>query len=334
MSKEELIIASVSAAMNNFVSTQCDILLENIKSKFINQVTELINTAKSEICKELVKKTSEMTQQLMATPRDNFIDTAVSCVPHSGESKALSREQYLSDVTSAKHNSSAHSEMEASVQSRNFSYTSSYLKKQRRRGKQDKLSSTSVPASVVDSSNAKSKYTWGKSLDNTVGFSGAVPDLFIYRCDLNTESMAIKDHLIKSGIGVKNIEMKSSKEAPTRSFKVSVATLDDFHKVLSGNHIPRYVKVREFYHYRQHSNARHPWNRSTEKSSVLNSPQCSSIVSEDSHSMTEDVLDIHCDSNSVSYVNRPNENDSAKLPVYRPERTVADQLAACLNTGT
>ena len=68
MSKEELIIASVSAAMNNFVSTQCDILLENIKSKFINQVTELINTAKSEICKELVKKTSEMTQQLMATP--------------------------------------------------------------------------------------------------------------------------------------------------------------------------------------------------------------------------------------------------------------------------
>ena len=88
-------------------------------------------------------------------------------------------------------------------------------------------------------------------MDCTVdGFSGVTPDVFLYRCSKDTKAEIIKESLSKHGINVKSVELKSHKDAETRSFRVSVDTVQDFDKVMSRRFIPRYVKVKRFIHYR------------------------------------------------------------------------------------
>ena len=96
----------------------------------------------------------------------------------------------------------------------------------------------------------KKTFTWGKSDDTTAGFSGMVPDAFIYRCSLDTEESVIKNQLCKKGLKIKNVELKSHKDAATKSFKVSVETLDDFEKLVSGEYIPKCAKVKKFIYFK------------------------------------------------------------------------------------
>ena len=83
------------------------------------------------------------------------------------------------------------------------------------------------------------------------GFSGVVPDAFIYKCSIDADGDKIKTHLINKGIGIKSVELKSHVNALTRSFKVSVESLEDFDKLNSGEFIPRNIRVKKYIHYSQ-----------------------------------------------------------------------------------
>lgn len=96
----------------------------------------------------------------------------------------------------------------------------------------------------------KHSFTWGKSEDTTAGFSGMVPDAFIYRCSPDTEAGVVKNHLCKRGLKIKTVELKSHKDASTKSFKVSVESFDDYELLLSGVHVPKCAKVRRYIHFK------------------------------------------------------------------------------------
>ena len=53
-----------------------------------------------------------------------------------------------------------------------------------------------------------------------------------------------------------SVEKKSHPSAATRSFKVTVQTLDDFEKLMSGDYIPKCVKVKKFIHFKHSSSAK------------------------------------------------------------------------------
>lgn len=113
-----------------------------------------------------------------------------------------------------------------------------------------------VEQSTPRRDSTKKTFTWGKSDETTAGFSGMVPDAFIYSCSLDTEESVIKNHLSKRGLKIKNVELKSHKDATTKSFKVSVETLDDFEKLVSGDHIPKCAKVRKYIYFKQRSSGK------------------------------------------------------------------------------
>ena len=77
-----------------------------------------------------------------------------------------------------------------------------------------------------------------------------VPDVFIYRCRLDTEAEVVKNHLINRGLKIRSVDLKSHKDSATRSFKVSIETWDDFQKLLAGEHIPKCVKVRKYIYFK------------------------------------------------------------------------------------
>ena len=109
---------------------------------------------------------------------------------------------------------------------------------------------TPAKLNIANSRPLKRQFTWGKSVDDTVmGFSGQVPDAFIYRCTVDTKPDIIKSHLINKGIKVTNVELKSRETANTRSFKVSFESQADFDKVILGEFIPRNVRIRKFIHF-------------------------------------------------------------------------------------
>ena len=93
------------------------------------------------------------------------------------------------------------------------------------------------------------------------GFSGKVPDAFIYGCTKDTRSEVIKEHLVRNGIAVKSVTLKSHEEAKTNSFKVSVDTVGDFERLLSRKFIPKYVKVKEYIYYSDTRNVDRSRNR-------------------------------------------------------------------------
>ena len=128
----------------------------------------------------------------------------------------------------------------------------------RKINKRQKLSNTAITASysnkvehgVPQKANTK-PFNWGRSKDEDItGFSGRVPDAFISRCSLQTDGDGIKNHLIKKGIKVKNVERKSKEIAKTRSFKISVESHADYDKLISGDFIPKSVKVEKFIYYK------------------------------------------------------------------------------------
>ena len=126
--------------------------------------------------------------------------------------------------------------------------------------KKRKLSNTPITLATVVATNAPKKtshkpFNWGKSSSEDIkGFSGRVPAAFISRCSLDTQEDVIKNHLVNKGIKVTNVELKSKPVAKTRSFKVSVQTHDDFDKLISGDFIPKNVKIEKFIYYRTFSN--------------------------------------------------------------------------------
>ena len=77
------------------------------------------------------------------------------------------------------------------------------------------------------------------------------------RLDVSTTPEMLKEHFITEGIEVSKVEQKSNNEAHFKSFKVSVKSAEDFDKLLSGDHIPKYTQVRKWIYYRKNDKATH-----------------------------------------------------------------------------
>ena len=94
--------------------------------------------------------------------------------------------------------------------------------------------------------------------------------MFIYRCKKDTEAEVIKTHLVSKGLKIKSVEMKSHKDAHTRSFRVCVESTVDFDNLMTGEHIPPYVKVRRFVHFRHQNSDKGLWGNASDEPSVVN----------------------------------------------------------------
>ena len=191
--------------------------------------------------------------------------------------------------------------------------------------KKRKLSNTPITLATVVANSAPKKtshkpFNWGKSSSEDIkGFSGRVPAAFISRCSLDTQEDVIKNHLINKGIKVTNIELKSKPIAKTRSFKVSVQTHDDFDKLISGDFIPKNVKIEKFIYYKTFSN----------KSSLRRQPEKAAQTQGDlllaAQSLAEDLA------NEVQIMESNKLNSSAIVP--REATTPNDVANKVLSAG-
>ena len=229
-------------------------------------------------------------------------------------------------IRSVKRSLSSDSEMETGNAAGDFTIPKVHAKRNQRSDKRRKLSTKVTPtfASVVSEGATKSiptksiptkkNFKWGSSTEaTTVGFSGAVPDAFIYRCDPNTKPEVIKNHLINKGIKVNNVELKSHKDATTRSFRVSVATAEDFDLLISGEYIPRYVKIKQYIHYSQKSGDKD--RVSTRKPAyVYQSRKASSSPVTNSVTLLNNLCDVANEGESVMLPSVHN-NPTPKLPL-------------------
>lgn len=90
--------------------------------------------------------------------------------------------------------------------------------------------------------------TWGKakSLNNS-HLSGSPPEIFMFKCRLNVEEENVKEHFKALEIDLPEVcKMTKHAEARSHSFKLTVATAEDYEKILTGNYTPPYVGVRRF----------------------------------------------------------------------------------------
>ena len=107
----------------------------------------------------------------------------------------------------------------------------------------------------VNSTQVKNKEAvWGKGQGSTAGFQGVppkpryVPQVFIFRCNPQTTTEEIvKNHLLMHDIKVLEVKQKSHEQAQFKSFKVTVEKQVDFNKLISGEFVPQYVKVKRYF---------------------------------------------------------------------------------------
>ena len=99
--------------------------------------------------------------------------------------------------------------------------------------------------------NTRKEGVWGKKKANHASNFGGVglfvPKVFIERCKNTTEAEYVKHFLMEENIGIINVELASHPDSKFRSFIVTVKTREDFDKLLSGEHIPEHIMIRQFY---------------------------------------------------------------------------------------
>ena len=167
----------------------------------------------------------------------------------------LSRDRSSSNVSVKRSRIDSAEEEVSTVDNQGFVLPKKQQKKLKLREMQS-TSGTGTYAKLVKDgtpkpTTSKKQFTWGKALDkSSVGLRGAVPDVFLFRCDSGTTPIMVENHLSNEGISIAKIEQKSSSEARFKSFKISPQSVDDFDKLISGDHIPRYMKVREWIYYK------------------------------------------------------------------------------------
>ena len=126
---------------------------------------------------------------------------------------------------------------------------------------------TSITPSVDETPYKRESYrkvfTEGRSSDVAPDFAGALPDIFLYRCKKDTEADGVKNSLTMKGLKINSVDLISHVDAATRSFKVCVESTDDFDRLMSGDCIPRYVRVKEFIHFRRKNSDKSSWGHAS-----------------------------------------------------------------------
>ena len=151
------------------------------------------------------------------------------------------------------------------------------------------------------------------------GFSGRVPDAYIFKCTLETEASAIKTHLENRGLKIKSVVMKSHVDAKTRGFKVSLESQDDFDKLLGGEFIPKNVRVKKYIYFQSYNKNNDNRSKLTNTltkglneldqlgSSVINSPLVNSDIS---NAM---VINSPSSSHTVAHILKGAENSTISV---------------------
>ena len=150
------------------------------------------------------------------------------------------------------------SEVEASVPDNMFQFPKEHIKQNARRDKKQKVSDENNSAPMTPSNSQSSRqpprreFKWGKSDDTSGGFTGAVPEVFISSCKPETDIDNVKSHLVTRGIKVVKVVQASHNDAYRKSFRVSVESFNDYESLVSGENVPRFVKVRRYIPPRRH----------------------------------------------------------------------------------
>lgn len=266
--------ANDKSDMDNYMRSQCDAFLQRLEVKMLAQVSQVINTVKSEMYEEISKTVGAMVTHVNASFPTQSKEADISVdIPMDSS--------VVSDVHS------------------DFILPRLQRKRLEKREKRREIN-PSVMDCTVD------------------GFSGVTPDVFLYRCSKDTKAEIIKDSLSRQGINVKSVELKSHKDAETRSFKLSVETLQDFDKVMSRRFIPRCVKVKRFIHYKNSKDGKRLQPQAPSMTSFMNHPKPSCV----DHSN----VDSSYDNMSVITMHPNDQTDLVKLP---SSSTTLNDIANC-----
>ena len=211
---------------------------------------------------DLEKKVAEIDQLKFSLIEIQKTVAALSSNPNKASSTvtdsmfpALQRERSGSNVSTKRLRSESNETVDLRSDTNGFSLPKAQQKKLKKQGIGSDNKAPSYANQVKKDTPkpipSKKQFTWGK-LEGTAssGLRGVVPDVFISGLDHQTTPEALEQHLVSVNISVRKIEQKSSASAFYKSFKVSVNSVDDFDKMISGDHIPKYSKVRKWIHYR------------------------------------------------------------------------------------
>jgi hypothetical protein len=103
----------------------------------------------------------------------------------------------------------------------------------------------------ADKKTSRPKAIWGKSDTVTKEhLSGPPPEIFMMNCSLHIKEENVKQHFVSLGINVLEVEKKSHEKARKNSFVITPSAREDYDKIMSGDHLPRDVGVRQYFRRR------------------------------------------------------------------------------------
>jgi hypothetical protein len=174
--------------------------------------------------------------------KDRLINTDSQSPTRSRLSSASSVKRLRSDGD----DSSDNSDIE-------FIIPKNHIKQANRREKRQKLAngtksySAAVKSSAPKPTPNRREAVWGKSSEvSCSGFTGSIPDAFIFNCEGNPDEQKVREHLDSKNINTSKIELMSHKDSYKRSFKITLVSYEDYDRLLSGEHLPRGVGVKKF----------------------------------------------------------------------------------------
>ena len=87
--------------------------------------------------------------------------------------------------------------------------------------------------------------TKGK-VKSTTAFRGAVPEIFLYNCDINVTSTDVAEYFQSQNVKVRKVEKKSHQLAARSSFKVTPDSKEDYDRILDEDILPEDMCARQY----------------------------------------------------------------------------------------
>ena len=136
-------------------------------------------------------------------------------------------------------------------------------RKKQRFGQESKSSGNKVQSQNGVKTSVRRQANWGTGSTITSSrLAGTVPELFISNCRDRPEEADVKAYMDTKDVTVVGVKMMSPPESVKRSFKITVATFEDYDKILAGGqYLPRGVAVKKFNYPRSTVN-RPQWSTS------------------------------------------------------------------------
>ena len=147
---------------------------------------------------------------------------------------------------------------------------------------------------------ARRQANWGKA-SISGGLAGAVPELFVFNCAGGPDEQIVKSYLESCELVINNVKRMSPVDAFKHSFRITVATFEDYDKLLSGGILPRFVGVKKFVYGRRKVEG-DQWAR---KLSVGNHSSSSASQGSSDHTITNIIGDGKVDNTGSTVSNDP-----------------------------